>query len=380
DLSIQLGTPNGCVACHIVDSQLSPAQKPKSPSENRPVEYADWLRDAAEEKPAVKAELERLNQWADAACEKWYGAKRKKEPHFARALLAAREMRPDAQEKLIELLGKREQPAIARATAAAELGAYVNPAPGYSAVAIRALQEALADKSPEVRAAAAESLGNAPPDDVQKLLLPLLADPVRMVRYRAAQALSPFTSEELFSADERTLQTVLREMEAQTTASDRAGYYLMRAGFAQRRGDLAQAGADYETAIDLEPTLSGPRQNLAALLDQLRQPAEGARLRREELDLRERDARRAPQIAALQVQVGLARHLNGWKKEAESALLQASLLEPRNPAMLEYLAIYYRDTGRPDDALALAERLWKLRPGHPGYERMRQELRDEAGR
>ena len=130
DLSIQLGTPNACVACHIADSKLPPEQRPKSPSPNRPVEYADWLREGALGKTAVKTELDRLNRWADAAAEKWYGAKRKKEPHFSQTLLAARTMRPDAEKRLLELLANRQEPAIARATAAMELAAYMDPQPG----------------------------------------------------------------------------------------------------------------------------------------------------------------------------------------------------------------------------------------------------------
>ena len=372
DLSVQLGTPNACVSCHIADSKLPPEHKPKSPSPNRPAEYADWLREAEQGKTAVQSELGRLNQWADAAAEKWYGTKRKKEPHFAETLLDARNMRPEAQKKLIELLGNRNQPAIARATAAFELGAYVDPQPDYSADAIRALREALRDKSPEVRAAAILGLENAPAEDAHRLLLPLLADPARMVRYRAAQALVTFPRDEFLSADYRSLQAVITELEDDTAHDDRGGRHLLRALIAERQRRFEKAGEEYELAIVLEPSTSGARSNLALLLDELKQPEEAARLRREELDLLERDVRRLPENAELQRRVGLLRHLHGWHKEAESALLQAALLQPRNPAMLEYLVIYYRDTGRPQDALPLAERLLKLRPKHPRYEELRK--------
>ena len=51
-----------------------------------------------------------------------------------------------------------------------------------------------------------------------------------------------------------------------------------------------------------------------------------------------------------------------------------SLLEPRHPGALEYLAIYYNDTGRTGDALPLVERLLELRPKHPRYEGLRKEI------
>lgn len=377
DLSVKLGTPNACVACHIADSKLPPEQKPKSPSPNRSAEYADWLREAAEGKTAVKSELDRLNLWADAAAEKWYGAKRKKEPHFAETLLAARTMRPDAQAKLIELLGNRTQPAIARATAAMELGAYVDPEPGYSAAALAALREALQDKSPEVRAAAILGLENATQEDAQRLLIPLLTDSARIVRHRAAQSLSKFPRDQFLSADYRALQAVTDAMEEDTSHDDRGGAHLLKALLAERQRRFEKAGEEYELAIELEPTASGARSNLALLLDELKQPEEAARLRREELDLLERDVRRLPENAELQRRVGLLRHLHDWDKEAETALLRAVLLEPRNPAMLEYLAVYYNDTGRSRDALPLAERLLELRPKHPRYEDLRKQLADK---
>lgn len=382
DLSIQLGTPNACVACHIADSKIHADQKPKSPSPNRPTEYADWLREASEGKPAVAAELDRLNQWADAAAEKWYGAKRKKEPHFAETLLEARTRRLGAEKRLVALLANRKESAIARATAAMELGMYLDPDPNYTSDddALTALRKALQDDSPEVRAAAIDGIQNGPPPDVQRLLIPLLGDSVRSVRYRAAQTLSLFPAREFLSADYREVRAILADVQSETINDDRAGWHLLKGSLAERQGKLDIAGAEYELALELEPTIMGARSNLALLLDELKQPEEAARLRKDELDLLERDILRLPGNGELQRRVGLLRHLHGWKKEAESALLTAALLEPRNPAMLEYLAVYYADTGRPKDALSLVERILKLRPKHPRYEAFRQELLDGSSK
>ena len=182
----------------------------------------------------------------------------------------------------------------------------------------------------------------------------------------------------------------------------------MLGGFAERQGVPETAQKEYEQALILEPTIFGPRSNLAAAWEQsaeemarelgnppidLLKPVDpvekiahenmqrsyqiAARLRQQELDLLERDVRRLPENAELQRRVGLLRHLHGWHKDAESALLQATLLEPRNPAMLEYLAIYYRDTGRPQDALPLVERLLNLRPEHPRYKQLLKDIQSK---
>ena len=90
-------------------------------------DYAGWLAAARRGDEAVKARLAEVDRWADATLDKWYGANRKKEPHFAEALYSARAMEADAPVKLRKLLANRDQPAVARATAALELGAYVEP-------------------------------------------------------------------------------------------------------------------------------------------------------------------------------------------------------------------------------------------------------------
>ena len=106
-------------------------------------------------------------------------------------------------------------------------------------------------------------------------------------------------------------------------------------------------------------------------------PDKISELRIEELGLLERDALLAPDNAPIQGRIGLARYLAGWTKEADSALLTASLLEPRNPEHLFRLAIYYRDTGR---ALAapLAQRLLKLRPDSRLFQQVAEELAQQG--
>jgi tetratricopeptide (TPR) repeat protein len=106
-------------------------------------------------------------------------------------------------------------------------------------------------------------------------------------------------------------------------------------------------------------------------------PDEISRLRGEELGLLERDARLAPDNAAIQGRVGLARYLAGWQKEADSALLTASLLEPRNAGSLFRLAVYYRDTGRVAEARPLVERLVKLQPENRMFQQFAAEMNQQ---
>jgi tetratricopeptide (TPR) repeat protein len=103
-------------------------------------------------------------------------------------------------------------------------------------------------------------------------------------------------------------------------------------------------------------------------------PGEIDRLRGEELGLLERDAQLAPGNASIQGRVGLARYLAGWQKEADAALLTASLLEPRNAEHLFRLAVYYRDTGRAAKAKPIVERLLRLQPDNRMFQQIAAEM------
>jgi tetratricopeptide (TPR) repeat protein len=362
-------------------------------------EYAGWMAAARRGDEGVKARLVEIDRWADATLDVWYGKSRKKEPHFAEALHAAREMLPDAPARLRALLADRNQPAVARATAALELAAFVEPDNDVPQV----LRKALADRDSQVRAAAILGLQQESSAETISALAPLLKDPDRLIRTEAARALALAGSQELRGEERADFKRALEEcFAAISIENDRAAGHMSQAILYEALGDFRQAEEAYQTAMDVEPGSIGARTNLAALYDRQLQEAEqrarqlaqqgnraGAeqeiaaishlpekidRLREEELGLLERDILLAPDNAPIQGRIGLARYLAGWTKEADSALLIASLLEPRNPEHLFRLAIYYRDTGRLKEAQPLAERLLKLRPDSRMFRQFAEEL------
>lgn len=419
DLSLELGTPNSCTGCHVRDEKLpgskgtgdrgqgtvSPAARTLSDLLKREdlKEYADWLAAARRGDKAVKARLAEVNAWADAALDGWYGKNRKREPHFAAALHAARELTPDAPKKLAELLDNRGQPAIVRASAALELAAYIEPTGDVA----DALQRALVDRDPQIRAAAVMSLQQAPGASTVDDLVPRLSDETRLVRTEAARVLAQLVGDGLRGDERAAFKKALEEsFAAAEVDNDRAAGHLMRGILYENLDELDKAEAAYETAMLVEPHTAGPRANLAALFDRLNEEiheqvqqasqrgdratveerlkllagmqASARQLRDEELGLLERDARLLPDSAGLLGRIGFSRHLAGWKKEAESALLAASLLEPKNAEHAFRLAIYYRDTGRPELALPLIEKCLKLRPESSLFQQVARELQNSA--
>jgi hypothetical protein len=320
-------------------------------------------------------------------------------------------MTPDAPNRLIELLESREMPNIARATAALELGVYVEP----EGDVIESLKRALGDRDPQIRAAAVISLQGMSGDSLIGALAPLLDDKTRLVRTEAARVLAP-NQNELRNEERVAMKKAIQEcIDAAAADSDRAAGHLMLGVLFENLDDLDKpeeayldkAEEAYATAMRIEPATAGPRTNLAAIYDRVAAEAaqraqeatqaanqaeaakqyenygilqnESRRLREEELGLLERDALLVPDNAGIMGRIGLARHLGGWQKEAESALLTAHLLDPRNPDHAFRLAIYYRDTGRPGFALPLAEQLVEQRPNNEMFAQFLGELRQMVG-
>jgi tetratricopeptide (TPR) repeat protein len=265
----------------------------------------------------------------------------------------------------------------------------------------------LADRDPQVRAAAVLGLQQEGSTETISALAPLLKDPTRLIRTEAARTLA-LTGAEQLRGDERTdFKQALDECFAAITVdNDRAAGHMSLAILNESLGYFDDAEAAYKTAMRVEPGSIGARTNLAALYDRQFQEAQQraqqlaqqgnraaaeqtifavyhlrektAKLREEELGLLERDALLAPDNAPIQGRIGLARYLGGWNKEADNALLVASLLEPRNPEHIFRRAIYLKDTGRAAQATPLVQQLLKLRPDSRLFHQFAEELKEQS--
>ena len=393
DLSVKLGTPNACTGCHLRE-----ASPPEVASQLKTESYQHWLGQAQNGNEEARSALKKVNEWADAAVTRWYG-KKDRPPHYAEALAAARSQADDSPQQLATLLANRDMPAIARATAAFELANYAEP----GSEAVQSLRKALEDRDPQVRSAAVNSLQGLPNDDLLSALPKLLADPSRLVRTEAARVLARVPQSQFSAKEQQSLRTAIGELEVGMQAiNDRAIGHLLLGVLYENQNKLDKAREEYELAVLVEPTSMGARTNLAALYDRMIERAqedaqaaanrgdragveaalgpipsmsyEADKLRREELVLLERDARLAPTNAAIQHRLGLSQHLLGWRKEAESSLRRAAMLEPSNTNYTYIRAIFLRDMGRPDEALVLVEEVLAREPNLATFQQFRGEL------
>ncbi|MEK6247671.1 MAG: HEAT repeat domain-containing protein, partial [Planctomycetales bacterium] len=255
DLSIDLGTPNACTACHF-DTEKSEKWD----------HYGDWMEAAVMGDVTAKKELDKVNKNMLAAVKKWYPSKKDKPLHYAYALQKARDRDPEAEEALTDLLKNKDVPAIVKATAIWHLTeiAAIRQAAGIASAAQGLVIDHVDDPNPLIRATAVQGLQQQGYDAEQlvKRLAPLLNDPVRRVRLEVVQSLAPYR-QHLNEEQKIIFDKAIEEYRAgQLANQDHVGPHVNLGYLALRMGDVAQAIKHYESALRMDPSLDEPRLNL----------------------------------------------------------------------------------------------------------------------
>ena len=357
DVSVKLGTPNACNGCHT-------------------------------DRPAA---------WAAATIEQWFGPAREGFQNYAAAFHAARTDAADAATLLAAVAADGNAPAIARASALAEL------APRISPTNIGAARDGLADPDPVVRIGALDMLENLPAGRIWPWVSPLLADPVRGVRIRAVSLLAAVPAASQPEADRARFDAAAEEfVAAQRSNAERPEARTTLANFFAQRGRTAEAEAEYQAALKLSTQYPTAAINLADLYRQLDRDDDGEAALRTALAASPRDAglhhalgltitrlkhpdaalgefRRAAELepanARYQYVYAVALHSTGRPNEAIALLRQAVQSHPANPDILTALISFNRLAGDASAALGYAEQLAAITPEDRGLTALIQELR-----
>jgi tetratricopeptide (TPR) repeat protein len=321
-------------------------------------------------------------EWAVEAYTAWYGTARK--PHFGTVLAAARGGDPNAEDGLHALLENTLYPVIVRATVLYALQAY----PGERTD--DAMRSALADDEALVRVTAVDAIADQAPEGLVERLGPMLFDPVRAVRIRAAARLGG-VGREYFKAFQRdALDKELAEyIEATERNLDFAAAGMNLANLYSSQGDAALAERYYRMAVTVDDLFFPAKLNLAVLISQQGDNVEAERLLREVLDdypeqydaayslallliginriddglqYLARAAEGMPQRSRVQYNFGLLLAQLSRDGEAEIALRRALDLEPHNFDYLYALIEFHYKRSQFDNALELADIMIRLHP------------------
>ena len=357
DLSVKLGTPNGCNTCHADKSA----------------------------------------QWAADAIERWHGPVRKGFQNYAEAFQASWTDRPDAAALLALVAASPTTPAIARASALSELHARVSPDN------IDLARKGLADPDPMVRIGALEMLDGLPGDRIWPLVAPLLSDSSRGVRIRAVSVLAAVPTTSQPAADRAAFERVTAEFNAaQEFNADRPESRSTLGNFYMRRGLTNDAEKEYKAALRLSPQYAPAAINLADLYRQLGRDGDGESVLRAAIASSRQDAglhhalgltlirEKRPDNALAEFRTAteiepdrsryayvyaIALHSSGQTDEAKKTLKENLTRHPDDRDTLLALVTFNRDAGDIAAALEYAEQLSHVAPNNPDLARLSNDLR-----
>jgi Flp pilus assembly protein TadD len=313
DLSVALGTPNACTNCH----------------KNRDAAWA----------------AARLSTWRDPA-DGALGYQR-----FASVFAAVDSGGADAHAKVRELAGDTTQPAIARATALADLNAVADSAD------VATLGARLGDPSPLVRLGALQVAAQLPTQIRAPLVAPLLSDSLRAVRIIAASQLADVPPMQLQPDRRAAFDRAAAEfVDAQLYNADRAEARANLGSFYAERGNMAGAEAELRAAIRADPVYALAYINLADLYRVLGRDTDGEGVLRDGITM-------SPATGALHYALGLALVRMKRVAGAVGEFHRATMLEPTNASFAYAYAISLQSTGKIADAMHVLQR---ARAAHPG--------------
>ncbi len=362
DLTVLLGVPNTCTACHTDKSA----------------------------------------RWASDCVSRWYGATPDSASHAAVLFSEGRAGNPGAVPGLVALAGDTSRPAILRGTALSILAGHVTPA------AVSAVQRGLNDPDPLVRIGALRALNLFPSASRFADARHLLNDPHRAVRVEAEGTLAELPRQELRADDIALLESALAEYSSvQRFNSDHPAGLMNLGNIAAWRSDPGAAEAFYRKGIEREPAFIPQYINLSDLYRSQEDDEKGEMVLQDALKINPESAdahyalgllnarwknlpaalehlRQAadlrPEDASYAYAYGVALSSTGNAADALRVLNNASTRHPYNQDILVALATIERDRGNLSAALEHAGTLVSTWPENQSFLQLFQQLQAEKNR
>lgn len=354
DLSVSIGVPNACTACHA----------------NRPA------------------------AWAAVAVQKWLGRNARGFQDFANVFHDADGHRPGARPALLAIAASGLEPPIVRASAfdrLAEFGA----SPSEVSVGLH-------DADPLLRQRAVRVLESVAPAE-RAAAVPLLSDPVRAVRIAAARLLAS-SAAQLGGAERAAFDRASGEVAAASRfQADRPESHVSYGVFLADQGRTREAEGEYRAAVRLGPDFPPGYVNLAELLRTIGSEGEAERVLRDGLvrnrlspelhyalglsltrshrpaeaivELKQA-SELAPSVGRFTYAYALAQNGSGQSAAAIGTLVSALARHPDDRDILLALISFERDAGRLAAARQHAAQLVAAYPGDAEARALAESLRE----
>jgi len=338
-----------CINCHMPERTYMVVDPRRDHSFRVP--RPDLSQDLQVSNSCTACHAQQGDAWATAQLEEWFPAGRGGSSHYGNALAAGRNWSQDRAERLLQLLGDIQAPAIVRATALGLLAEQMDNA------AFAAILQGLQSDSNLLQLAALDALSGVAPENRIDPAQQFLDHPVLALRMTAARLLVPVRGELRQEMRSRFERAIGEYRASQTFNSDRADGLLNLAGLNAELGEIREAESTLQAAIEREPWFTAAYVNLADLYRQSGRDTEA-------LSLLTTATQSNPEDAAAWLALGLAETRAGRSAAALDAIRHAAELAPGSP-YYQYVAAIAQHS--PQDSQPALQLLEAAHARFPGY-------------
>jgi tetratricopeptide (TPR) repeat protein len=377
------GTGSQCVNCHMTgryymgnDYRRDHSFRIPRPDLTMSIGMPNACNDCHKDKTAA---------WSQNYFEKWYGER--KRPHYGETFAAAQKGDKSVIPDLILYAGNELFPLMVRATAVHFLGEFNTQESNM------AVEKALSNTASLVRHTAVMSYNPVDPVSYEKVMMPLLNDPVRAIRAEAGIRLSEVPESQLSEAARKARKAALEEYRDinMYTADFPGGRFNLGIMYANA-GELDKAAQSYREALKIDGLFYMAKVNLATVCAQQGRHDEAERLLREVLrenpEIKEinnslalllaemgryeesreffiKAAELMPEQTRILYNLGLLENTLGNTSAAEGYLLRALRNDPDSFDYLYAITTFYLEHGQKTRALAYARQMAEKFPDDP---------------
>lgn len=389
------GTPGAqCAACHMPTTTYMQVDPRHDHSFRIP--RPDRTKTLGVPNACNQCHANRDSTWAMAQIQSWVSQPATGYQSFAEALYGGEHVTANARPSLFAVVDDKHQSAIARASALSLLTRFAGPRTSD------ALHSALRDSDPLVRAAAVQAMGNEPPEQRARWLVPMTSDPVRSVRIGAAQALAGAPLESANAEDQAAVARATAEYVAvQQFNADRPEAHANLGMLYALSGQPEPGESELRKALTLDPSFVPAAANLADLYRASGDESQAEAVLREALGHNANDAslhyalglalarqkrttealadlkqavKLAPDQARYAYVYGVALHSMGNKDLSFRVLADAHKRFAGDAEILQALTTMERDRGQLTAARAYAQQLVDLVPDDPQAQALLRQL------
>jgi tetratricopeptide (TPR) repeat protein len=344
-----------CVSCHMPTTKF--ARMTRSDHSMRPPMPAATLKFKSPNACNI-CHMDKDATWADEYVKKWHEKDYQRPTlELARLIDEARRGNWGRLEEVLEYIRSRGRDEIFATSLLRLLSSCDSQTKWPVVIAILQM-----DASPLVRAAAAQTLDRYFTSESVIALAKATSDEYRLVRVRAASALSAIDIEQLPVGYQMSVKQATTELVEglQAHPDDYASHYNL-GNLYMRHRDNEKTLAAYETAIKLRPDFIPPYVNIAFVYNSIgnNEKAEASFRKAATLD---------PNNAAVHLNLGMLLGEMRRPKDAEKSFRSALTADP-NLAVAAYNLGVLLASDRPSESLQWCRRAYLLRPdeGRYGY-------------